>query len=91
MHNYDALAKQTQGVRRLGSAALDCCYVASGRFDGYWELFVQPWDVAAGMLIAEEAGAHVTSADGSPISLQHKTSILCTTPHIYSQLLNELK
>jgi myo-inositol-1(or 4)-monophosphatase len=54
-----------RAVRRLGSAALDLCYVAAGRFDGFWEQHLKPWDVSAGALIAEEAGAKVTGMDGS--------------------------
>ncbi len=54
--NFEKLAKMTQGVRRLGSAALDGCYVAAGRFDGFWELTLKPWDIAAAGLIAEEGG-----------------------------------
>jgi len=90
LHNYSSLAKNSQGVRRLGSAALDCCYVADGRFDGYWELAVQPWDVAAGILIAEEAGAQVTTVEGTPVSLKNTPSILCAAPQIHSHLLKEL-
>lgn len=53
-------------VRRLGSAALDLCWVAAGRLDGYWEEFLHPWDVAAGILILQEAGGKVTGFDGKP-------------------------
>jgi len=61
-------------VRRLGSAALDLCYVAAGRFDGYWEISLNAWDVAAGGLICEEAGARVSNIKGgldfiSPLNL----------------------
>ena len=52
LENYGRFARLTQGVRRLGSAALDLCYVAAGRLEGYWELSIKPWDVAAGGLIA---------------------------------------
>jgi len=52
-------------VRRLGSAALDLCYVAAGRMDGFWERRLNPWDVAAGALIVEEAGGRVTGMDGA--------------------------
>ena len=62
--NFVKFAKLTQGVRRLGSAALDLCYVAAGRFDGYWEVSLNAWDVAAGGLICEEAGARVTNVNG---------------------------
>ena len=57
---------RARAVRRLGSAALDLCYVAAGRFDGFWEQQLKPWDVAAGALIVEEAGGRVTGMDGSP-------------------------
>lgn len=55
---------RVRGLRRLGSAACDLCYVAEGRFDGYWELWLSPWDVAAGALIAREAGCVITDFDG---------------------------
>ena len=51
---------------RLGSAALDLCYVAAGRFEAFWEQHLKPWDVSAGALIVEEAGGRVTGIDGSP-------------------------
>ena len=57
LRQFSALSMQAQAVRRVGSAALDCCWVAAGRFDGYWENVVNAWDVAAGALIAIEAGA----------------------------------
>jgi myo-inositol-1(or 4)-monophosphatase len=63
---FGAFLGTARAVRRLGSAALDLCYVASGRFEGFWEQHLKPWDVAAGALIAEEAGARVTGMDGSP-------------------------
>lgn len=93
-NNFDyftKLAKLTQGVRRLGSAALDGCYVAAGRFDGFWELSLKPWDVAAAALIAEEAGARVTSIDGSANYLSPPLSIIISAPDIYPQMLAELK
>jgi myo-inositol-1(or 4)-monophosphatase len=90
LKNYGNLARQSQGVRRLGSAALDCCYVASGRFDGYWELFVQPWDVAAGILIVKEAGGVITQVDGSVPDLNGHTSILCSNSYLYQHLFKVL-
>jgi len=57
---------RAQAIRRCGSAALDLCYVACGRFDGFWELKLKPWDVAAGALIVEEAGGTVSDFDGGP-------------------------
>lgn len=63
---FGAFLGASRAVRRLGSAALDLCYVAAGRFDGFWEQLLRPWDVAAGALIVEEAGGRVTGMDGSP-------------------------
>jgi len=84
--NFEKLAKMTQGVRRLGSAALDCAYVASGRFDGFWELALRAWDIAAGGLIAEEAGARVTATDGAPDYISPPQSILAAAPGIYEEM-----
>ena len=88
---YSRLALRTRGVRRLGSAALDCCYVAAGRLDGYWELAVRPWDVAAGALIAECAGASVSNCAGGADYLSEPCSILVTAPGIYAELLAALR
>jgi myo-inositol-1(or 4)-monophosphatase len=63
---FGAFLSQSRAVRRLGSAALDLCYVAAGRFDGFWEQTLKPWDVAAGALIVAEAGGRVTGMDGTP-------------------------
>ncbi|MGC1377729.1 MAG: inositol monophosphatase family protein [Anaerolineales bacterium] len=90
-NNFDyftKLAKLSQGVRRLGSAALDMCYVGAGRFDGYWEMAVKPWDVAAAGLIAEEAGAKVTDVDGGANYFQ---SVLGANPALHEKILVELK
>ena len=62
---FGAFLGRARAVRRLGSAALDLCYVAAGRFDGYWEQHLWPWDVAAGALVVTEAGGAVTGMDGS--------------------------
>ena len=89
---YARFAVRSQGVRRLGSAALDLCYLAAGRFDGYWELHLNPWDLAAGWLIAEEAGARLEHAWGEGDLLTPPCSILACTPGIYTemrQLLDE--
>jgi myo-inositol-1(or 4)-monophosphatase len=66
---YHQITLHTHGVRRAGSAALDLCNVASGRYDGFWEFNLNPWDTAAGVLIVEEAGGKVTRFDGSPFEL----------------------
>jgi len=85
---YAYFALRSQGVRRLGSAALDLCYVAAGRFDGYWELSVQPWDIAAGALIAREAGARVTDVHGEDELLTPPCSILAAPPAIHAAMLD---
>lgn len=87
LDNYVRLALRTQGVRRLGSAALDLCYVAAGRFDGFWEIRLSPWDVAAGALIAREAGAIVTNLVGDPDYLSPPQSIIAANPEVHPQLL----
>jgi len=78
-----------QGIRRLGSAALDLCYVACGRFDGFWEENLKPWDTAAGILIAREAGAHITDFVGQPFDIEKK-QILATNGHIHAEMLSLL-
>ena len=88
---FGRFARSTQGVRRLGSAALDLCYVAAGRFDGYWELSLQPWDVAAGGLIAEEAGARVTNLQGGGEYLSPPQSVLAASPAMHGKMLEVLK
>jgi myo-inositol-1(or 4)-monophosphatase len=80
----------TQGVRRLGSAALDLCYVAAARFDGYWELSLRPWDVAAAGLIAEEAGARVTDLHGEADYLSPPLSVLAASPAVHAKMLEVL-
>ncbi len=87
---FGRFARMTQGVRRLGSAALDLCYVAAGRLDGFWELSLSAWDVAAGGLIAREAGARVTNLRGAPEYLQPPHSILAAAPGVYDQMLEVL-
>jgi myo-inositol-1(or 4)-monophosphatase len=91
LKNFVHFATRTQGVRRLGSAAIDLCYVAAGRFDGFWELALKPWDVAAGGLICEEAGAHVTNVFGEADYISPPQSILATTPGLHARMLEELK
>jgi myo-inositol-1(or 4)-monophosphatase len=88
--NFVRFGKLTQGVRRFGSAALDASYVAAGRFDGFWELSLKPWDVAAGGLIAEEAGARVTNVKNLPDYLTTPQSIVAATPGIHAKILENL-
>lgn len=88
--NFVRFAKLTQGVRRLGSAALDLCYVGAGRFDGFWELALKPWDVAAGGLVCEEAGARVTNVRGEADYISPPQSVVAATPGIHARMLTEL-
>ena len=88
--NFVKFGKLSRGVRRLGSAALDLCYVAAGRFDGFWEMALNPWDVAAGGLIAQEAGALVTSVSGESDYISPPQSVLASTPGIHARMLEEL-
>lgn len=90
LDHYANLALHSQGVRRLGSAALDLCYVACGRFDGFWELRLNAWDVAAGGLIARQAGAVVTNMAGEADFISQPQSILAASPSIHPLMLAEL-
>ena len=91
LDNYAHMARISQGVRRLGSAALDLCYIASGRLDGYWELSLQPWDVAAGGLIAAEAGATVTDMHGDAQLMHPPYSVLAANASLHARMLAEFK
>ncbi len=84
------VSRHTAGIRRAGSAALDLADVACGRFDGFWELTLAPWDVAAGVLLIREAGGVVTSIDGSPYELSHGP-VVAGNPDIHPWLLNAVQ
>ncbi|MBI5380256.1 MAG: inositol monophosphatase [Nitrospirae bacterium] len=91
-NNLDHFARFTlkaQGVRRTGSAALDLCYVAAGRFDGFWELKLQPWDTAAGMLIVRMAGGRVTDFAGRPFR-QGEPTIIASNGRLHRAMLGIL-
>jgi len=81
---------RSQAVRRDGSAAIDLCYVASGRFDGFWEMGLKRWDVAAGGLIVQEAGGQVTDFTGSP-DWTDGNRIVASNQKIHKQILDILK
>ena len=87
---FRELYGKTQGIRRLGSAALDFCFVAMGRFEGFWEFGLQPWDVCAGALILQEAGGEVTDWDGTPMPFSGKR-VLATNGHIHSKMIKTLE
>lgn len=78
-----------QGVRRDGAAALDLAYVAAGRFDGFWEEGLKPWDVAAGALLVEEAGGRVSKYDGSPLSI-YTPPVLASNGLVHEQMMRVL-
>ena len=80
---------QAQAIRRPGSAALDLAYVAAGRFDGFWELRLKPWDTAAGWLMVEEAGGVVTDLSGKPYCLESPT-IVASNIRIHEELVEVL-
>ena len=90
IHFYHQITLRTHGVRRAGSAALDLCYVASGRLDGFWEFNLNPWDTAAGVLIVEEAGGRVTNFAGGPFEL-HSRETLASNGLIHEALMHEFQ
>lgn len=83
---FERLLLTSQAIRRDGSAALDLCYVAAGRFDGYWEIGLQPWDTAAGALMVREAGGTLTDGAGEPYRLG-ADAIVASNGRIHQQLL----
>lgn len=85
--HFNKFTLQARGIRRLGSAALDLCNTACGRVDGYWEVRLEPWDLAAGTLIAREAGAVVSKIDGDPDMLTAPYSVLAANPGLYKEML----
>lgn len=87
---FAAFISRARAVRRLGSAALDLCYVAAGRFDGFWEKKLQPWDVAAGALIVAEAGGQVTAMSGAPYA-SREGSVLATNGRIHAEMLEIIR
>lgn len=87
LDHYVDFALRSRGVRRLGSAAIDLAYVAAGRFDGFWEISIYNWDIAAGSLLVEEAGGIVTDSRGGPDFISSSPSILASNSGIYDQML----
>ena len=86
-----AFLKETHGIRRAGSAALDLAYVAAGRLDGFWEFKLYPWDMAASRLLIEEAGGLVTEPDGQPVNMEEQISLAVSNGRIHQQMLDVLK
>lgn len=89
LNHFSNFALRAQAIRRLGAAALDLCYVACGRFDGFWELKLFPWDVAAGILIVEEAGGKITDFKGFPTDIYSK-EIVASNGKIHDEMIKVL-
>jgi len=87
---FKRVLERVQGIRRLGSAALDLCMVAQGRMDGYWEQDLSPWDMGAGVLIVSEAGGTVTGKSGHPLSTPENGYVVATNGLIHRQMLETL-
>ncbi len=81
--------ERSRAVRRLGSAALDLCYVAAGRLDAYWESRLKPWDTCAGALIVEEAGGRVTTWPGTPYQ-SRDLALVASNGHLHDEMLREI-
>jgi myo-inositol-1(or 4)-monophosphatase len=90
IERFVALLKAARGIRRLGSAALDLCYVAAGRFDGFWEVNLHPWDMAAGLLVVNEAGGKATDFEGGLASI-YKRQIVASNGAIHEAILRMLQ
>jgi myo-inositol-1(or 4)-monophosphatase len=84
---FSRFLHRAQAVRRDGSAALDLCYVAAGRFDGFWERRLKPWDTAAATAILREAGGLVTRFDGAPFSVFDR-EILAAGPKLHPAMIS---
>jgi len=90
LDHFAAFAKTAQAIRRDGSAALNLCYVAAGRFDGFWEIKLHPWDVAAGILIVEEAGGRTSDFSGHP-SCASGREIIASNARLHEAMLEILQ
>jgi myo-inositol-1(or 4)-monophosphatase len=90
LEEFSNLVRQSRGVRRDGAAGVDLAFVASGRFDGFWELGLSPWDVAAGSLIVEEAGGDVTDFSGGGHDIYESPGIVATNGEMHGELVERL-
>jgi len=90
LEKFVSFTRKARGIRRLGSAAIDFCYVARGVFDGFWEVYLSPWDVCAGKFIVEEAGGIVTNFNSEQIGVDSK-QILASDGKIHNDMLEILK
>ena len=89
LDHFVKFALKAQGLRRTGSAALDLCYVAAGRFDGFWEVRLNPWDMAAGSVIVREAGGRLTDFNGKDLSI-YGQELVASNGHIHEAMLTIL-
>ena len=85
------IASKAAGIRRAGSAALDLAYVASGRLDGYWELGLKPWDIAAGVVLVQEAGGIVGNLTGEPDGFMDSGNLVCGNPRLFAALVRDIQ
>ncbi len=90
LQHFSNFAIRTQAVRRCGSAAIDLCYVACGRFDGFWEMKLNPWDVAAGVVIVEEAGGRTSDFRGEKVDVFGK-EVVASNDRIHMQMIKVLQ
>ncbi|MBF0292823.1 MAG: inositol monophosphatase [Nitrospinae bacterium] len=90
LKEFAAFAMSAQAIRRPGAAALDLCYVACGRVEGFWEFHLKPWDMAGGALLVMEAGGKVTQSDGSPLDL-YKSDIVASNGLLHEAMLTTLR
>jgi myo-inositol-1(or 4)-monophosphatase len=90
LNHFARFALKVQGLRRTGTAALDLCYVAAGRFDGFWEVALNPWDMAAGVVILREAGGNVTNFTGAPHSI-YERELVASNGLIHQAMLDLLQ
>lgn len=86
---FEKMIVLSQGVRRPGSAAIDMCYVAAGRFDGFWEQNLKPWDTAAGTIIVKEAGGTLSDYAGAPYN-PYMNSVVAANPYIHNMMISVL-
>lgn len=91
LKEFRAFLKRSRGVRRPGAAALDLAYVAAGRIDGYWEYKLSPWDVAAGILLVQEAGGRVTSIEDGPVHLEGRLHLIANNGHLHEEMVAVLR
>ncbi|MBF0623104.1 MAG: inositol monophosphatase [Magnetococcales bacterium] len=90
MKSFESLFTECRGVRRAGSAALDLAYVAAGRFDGFWEMRLSPWDIAAGVILVHEAGGYMTDFIGEKKHMQNG-NVVAANPKMHRILLDHMR